>query len=128
MWIASAGPLLDIPVYDPQRLASVASNRAATEESAAIYRRKALLAFEEVEGAYLNLVNRHRQLQVAQREVTALEKARRNTIATFGKGIISQIELFESERRSLEGRRQHLALRHALLKDHLTLIRALGGG
>ena len=128
IWIASAGPLLDIPIYDPQRLATVASNRAATEESAAIYRRKALLAFEEVEGAYLNLVNRHHQLQVAQREVTALEKARRNTIATFDKGIISQIELFESERRSLEGRRQQLALRHALLKDHLTLIRALGGG
>ena len=127
-WIASAGALLDIPVYDPQRLATVTSNRAATEESAAIYRRKALLAFEEVEGSYLNLANRHRQLQVAGREVAALEKARQNTIAIFDKGIISQIELFESERRSLEGRRQRLALRHALLKDHLALIRALGGG
>ena len=128
MWVASAGPLLDIPVYDPQRLAAVTSNRAATEESAAVYRRKALVAFEEVEGSYLNLISRHQQLQAAKREVVALEKARQNTIATFNTGIISQIELFESERRSLEGRRQQLALRHALLKDHLALIRALGGG
>ncbi|MDP7497339.1 MAG: TolC family protein, partial [Roseibacillus sp.] len=72
--------------------------------------------------------SRHRQLQVAQREVTALEKARKNTLDTFENGIVSQIELLESERRSLEGKRQRLALRHALLRDHLALIRALGGG
>ncbi len=127
-WTASVGPRLDIPIYDPRRLASVDVHRAATDEAAALYRRKALLAFQEVEGSYLNLASRHRQLQVAQREVTALEKARKNTLDTFENGIVSQIELLESERRSLEGKRQRLALRHALLRDHLALIRALGGG
>ena len=127
-WIASAGPRLDIPVYDPHRLASVKVRRAATNEAATLYRRAALLAFQEVEGSYLNLASRYRQLQTAQREVKALEEARQNTLATFDNGIVSQIELLESERRSLEGRRQKLALRHALLRDHLTLIRSLGGG
>jgi outer membrane protein TolC len=57
-----------------------------------------------------------------------LEKARQNTLATFENGLVSQIELLESERRSLEGKRQELAIRHALLRDHLALVRALGGG
>ena len=89
---------------------------------------RSLIAFQEVESSYLNLGNRHNQLQAARREVASLEQARQNTLATFKNGLVSQIELLESERRSLEGKRQELAIRHALLRDHLTLIRALGGG
>ena len=126
-WVASAGPRLDVPIYDPKRLASVGAHRASTNEAAALYRRTALRAFEEVESAYLSLSNRTRQHQAAKREVAALEEARTNTLATFEQGIVSQVELLESERRSLEGRRQELAVRHALLRDHLALIRALGG-
>jgi len=127
-WMAQVGPSLEIPIYSPSRIASVAAGRAATNEAAALYRKRAITAFKEVESSYLNLGNRHNQLQAAKREVVALEKARRNTLATFENGLVSQIELLESERRSLEGKRQELAIRHALLRDHLTLIRALGGG
>ena len=74
-----------------------------------------------------NLANRQRQLTASNREVEALTEARRDTLAVFEKGIVSQIELLESERRHLEGRRKALALRHALLRDHLMLIKALGG-
>ena len=126
-WIASVGPRLEVPIYDPQRLAAVPSRRAATNEAAALYRNTALQAFEEVEAAYLNLTNRRRQLSAAQREVAALEEARRNTRATFDAGVVSQVELLESERGTLEAQRQELALRHALLRNHLDLIRALGG-
>lgn len=127
-WIASTGPRLEIPIYDPQRLAAVKVRRAGTEEAAALYRQTALKAFQEVESAYLNLVNRRRQLALADREVDALSEARRNTLATLKAGLVSQVELLESERRTLEARRQRLALRHALLRDHLALVRALGGG
>tara|TARA_Y100000766_G_scaffold219794_1_gene191743 strand:+ start:15017 stop:15370 length:354 start_codon:yes stop_codon:yes gene_type:complete len=109
-------------------MAGIAEGRAATDEAAALYRKRAIIAFKEVESSYLNLGNRHNQLQAARREVASLEKARQNTLSTFENGLVSQIELLESERRSLEGRRQELAIRHALLRDHLTLIRALGGG
>ncbi|MDH3771014.1 MAG: TolC family protein [Nitrospirota bacterium] len=126
-WIASVGPRLDLPVYDPKRLAAVHVRRAGTDEAAALYRRTALHAFEEVESSYLNFSNRRRQLTAARREVAALDEARRNTFATFETGLVSQIELLESERRSLEGRRQELAVRHALLRDHLALVKALGG-
>ena len=127
-WIISAGPRLDIPIYDPNRLASVKVRRAATNEAAALYRRAALQAFQEVESSYLNLTSRRRQLQAAREEVSLLEEARQNTLDTFRQGIVSQVELLESERRSLEGKRQRLALRHALLRDYLSLVRALGGG
>ncbi len=126
-WISSVGPRLDIPVYDPRRLAAVRVRRAETDEAAALYRSTALKAFEEVESSYLNLANRGRQLSAVRREVTALDEARQNTLALFEGGIVSQIELLESERRSLEGRRQELAVRHALLRDHLALVKALGG-
>ena len=127
-WSTSAGPRLDIPIYDPNRLASVKVRRAATNEAAALYRRAALQAFQEVESSYLNLTSRRLQLKTAEQEVAALEEARQNTLDTFKEGIVSQVELLESERRSLEGKRQRLALRHALLRDHLGLVRALGGG
>ena len=127
-WIATAGPELDFPIYNPARIAEVAVGRRDTDVAAALYRKQAIHAFEEVEASYLNLGNRHRQLETAQREIQSLEKARLNTLATFKNGLVSQIELLESERRSLEGKRQELAIRHALLRDHLTLIRALGGG
>jgi len=127
-WIAKAGPSLDLPIYSPSRMAAIAEGRAATDEAAALYRKRAIIAFKEVESSYLNLGNRHNQLQAARREVASLEQARQNTLATFKNGLVSQIELLESERRSLEGKRQELAIRHALLRDHLTLIRALGGG
>ena len=127
-WSTSAGPRLDIPIYDPNRLASVKVRRAATNEAAALYRRAALQAFQEVESSYLNLTSRRLQLKTAEQEVAALEEARQNTLDTFKEGIVSQVELLESERRNLEGKRQRLALRHALLRDHLGLVRALGGG
>ena len=127
-WIIHAGPSVDVPIYAPSRMAGVTAGRAVTDEAAALYRKKALIAFREVESSYLNLGNRHHQLEAAKREVVFLEKARRNTTATFENGLVSQIELLESERRSLEGKRQELAIRHALLRDHLALVRALGGG
>ena len=127
-WIATAGPQLEIPIYEPSRAAEVKVRRAATNEAAALYRKRAITAFREVEASYLNLGNRHRQLEAAQREIRALEEARQNTLATFENGLVSQIELLESERRSLEGKRQELAIRHTLLRDHLALVRALGGG
>ena len=127
-WIATAGPQLEIPIYEPSRAAEVKVRRAATNEAAALYRKQAITAFREVEASYLNLGNRHLQLKGAQREIQSLEKARQNTLATFENGLVSQIELLESERRSLEGKRQELAIRHALLRDHLALVRALGGG
>ena len=126
-WIASVGPRLDVPIYDRKRLAAVKVQRAITDEAAALYRRSALQAFQEIESAFLNAANRHRQLAAARREVSALKEARLNTLDTFEQGIVSQIELLESERRSLEGQRQELAVRHALLRDHLALIKALGG-
>jgi len=126
-WMASAGPRLEVPLYDPHRLAAVRVRRAGTDEAAALYRRSALTAFEEVESAYLNFSNRRQQHALARREVQALTEARRNTLETLSAGLVSQIELLESERSFLEGRRQELALRHALLRDHLALIRALGG-
>ncbi len=126
-WMASVGPRLDVPIYDQRRLAAVRVRRAETDLAAATYRKTALGAFEEVESAYLNFVNRLRQHAAARREVTALDEARRNTLATFQAGLVSQIELLESERRFLEGRRQELAVRHTLLRSHLALIKALGG-
>jgi outer membrane protein TolC len=126
-WMASAGPRLDLPVYDPQRLAAVRVRRAETNESAAAYRQSALTAFEEVESAYLNNTSRRRQLGAARREITALDEARRNMHSTFDAGLVSPFELLATERRVLEARRQELALRHALFRDHLALIRALGG-
>ena len=120
--------MLDIPVYDPARLATLKVRRAQTNEAAAQYRANLVKVIGEIDAAYANLLNRKRQFASACREVQALAEARRNVTENFGEGIVSQVEVLESERSYLQTARVKVVLEEAVLRDHVALVRALGGG
>lgn len=126
-WLHSVGPSLDIPVYDPVRLAKVSVRRAESAAAAALYRSAVLKALEDVDTAQTNLRSRRAQLAAARRESAALQTARHNAKAQFDAGLTSQIEFLDTERRWLEARRSEAALRQLLLSDHIQLMKALGG-
>ena len=127
-WERSIGPSLDVPVFDPARRASLHSRRAKTDEASQLYRAALVKIIGEVDSAYVNLESRRRQFNYLQKEVGELAAARREVEATFRAGIVSQIEVLESERSYLQAQRALAALHQSILNDHLALIRALGGG
>jgi len=127
MWTASVGPRLEIPIWDPTRLAAVPRNRAEAEMAAADYRSTALTAIEEIEGGYVNFRSRVRQHASAERESASRRVAWTNAESRRKAGLISSIQATELRHAYYEARRNSIRLKIRVLNNHLRLIRALGG-
>jgi NodT family efflux transporter outer membrane factor (OMF) lipoprotein len=126
-WELSAGPRLEIPVWDPGRIATLKRSKAAAAGSAADYRATALKAVEEIEGAYLNFTRRRSQLQSIEREQATTRTAWIDTRAKTKSGAGSFPDENLAGRRYREVSRAASRLRLQLLDDYLALVRALGG-
>ena len=127
-WQHQFGPSLDIPIYDPVRLANIKVRRAEAKAAAAQYRSAVLVVLEEVDRSQINLRSCRQQLQIAQREIASLGVTRRYAADQFKAGITSQIEYLDTERRWIEAKRSEVAVKQLLINDHINLIKALGGG
>jgi outer membrane protein TolC len=126
-WMVTAGPRLDIPVWDPARIAAVPRGRAEAAAAAAAYRAAALDAVEEIEGGHVNLRSHLTQWRSAEDEVAMRRRAWSDAQSMFGSGLISSIEATEFRHSYYEARRVALRLKLRALNDHLLLVRALGG-
>ncbi len=126
-WMATAGPRLEIPIWDPERLAAVPRSRAEAVAAAADYRSTALNAIEEIEGGYINFRSRVSQLRSAEREAQTRRRAWDDARSRFESGLISSIEATEFRHSYYQARRTSLRLKLRTLNDHLALVRALGG-
>ena len=93
------------------------------------YRRTVIAAYEEVENALVNLDAHRQQNEELQQQVDQLEAGlgadRRPSCAA---GMISQLEVFETERSLLAAQLALLASHQQVLTDTVTLYKALGGG
>ncbi|MBT8036831.1 MAG: TolC family protein [Verrucomicrobiae bacterium] len=127
VWQHQVGPSLDIPIYDPTRLAKIKLRRAETQSAAAQYRSAVLTVLGEVDQARISMQSRREQLRIVQRELASMQETRRYAAAQLKAGVTSQIEYLDTERRWLDAKRSEAAIQQALLIDHLHLIKALGG-
>jgi len=127
-WIAEIGPSLDIPIYDPARLAAVQSRQAQRASAAAGYRKAVLDVLEEIDTARINLQSRRAQLATVHREISEIKKTRDFALEQFEAGLTSQIEYLDAERRWLEAKRSAITLQQATLNSRLDLLKATGGG
>lgn len=126
-WMTSVGPRLEIPVWDPSRIAAVSRGRAEAVVAAANYRSTALNAVEEIEGGHINFRSHLRQLRSAESEEEARRQAWSDAGSLFASGLISSIEATEFRHSYYAARRVVWRLRLRALNDHLALVRALGG-
>jgi multidrug efflux system outer membrane protein len=126
-WELSAGPRLEIPVWDPGRIATLKRSKAAAAGAAADYRATALKAVEEIEGAYLNFTRRRGQLQSIQREQATAQTVWIDTQAKSKSGAGTFADENLAGRRYRDAHRMTSRLRLQLLDDYLALVRALGG-
>ena len=121
-------PSINIPLLDPGVKAHVKTTEAQVALVEAQYRKTVMTAFEEVENALVNLEAHRRQRIELQQQAAHLETVAAQVEGQLREGLVSQLEVFESQR-SLLGAQQALLTNHQqILSDTVTVYKALGGG
>jgi NodT family efflux transporter outer membrane factor (OMF) lipoprotein len=121
-------PSINIPILDPSVRAHVKTTEAQTSVAEQQYRSTVMNAFEEVENALVNLDSHNKQRGELQQEVDQLTVVAAQIDAQLKEGVISQLQVFETERTLLAAQLALLANHQQILSDTVTLYKALGGG
>jgi NodT family efflux transporter outer membrane factor (OMF) lipoprotein len=121
-------PSIDLPMFDPSVHAHIKTTEAQSKVNEEQYRQTVFTAFEEVENALVNL-DAHKQERVElQQQNERLRTVAAQVEAQLKEGLVSQLEVLESER-SLASAELSLLANHAqILSDTVTLYKAIGGG
>ncbi|WP_420473816.1 efflux transporter outer membrane subunit [Noviherbaspirillum sp. ST9] len=121
-------PSINIPILDPSVKARVKTSEAQTKVAEEQYRKTVVTAFEEVENALVNLDAHKKQRTELQQQVENLRTVGAQIEAQLKEGVVSQLEVFETERSLLQAELALLANHQQILSDTVTLYKALGGG
>jgi multidrug efflux system outer membrane protein len=121
-------PSINFPILDPGVKARVKTSEAQTKVAEQQYRSTVMAAFEDVENALVNLEAHKKQRTELQQQVDQLQLVATTTDAQRKEGVVSQLEVFETERSLLSAQLALLANQQQILSDTVTLYKALGGG
>ncbi|MFN0304097.1 MAG: efflux transporter outer membrane subunit [Burkholderiales bacterium] len=121
-------PSFNIPALNPGIKARIKTTEAQTRIAEQDYRRTVIAAFEEIENALVNLDARRKQRTELQRQVDHLKVVAAQVDAQLKAGLVSQLEVFETERSLLSAQLASSAHHQQILSDTVTLYKALGGG
>ncbi len=127
VWKGSIGPSLDIPIWDPQRIAEVQRSKTKALEASAEFRSTSDKAVEEIESAYNDLKRYQSQLASYERETTSKQRAWKDAETKYESGLVSAIDRTESGSSYAESAAATTRMRLQTLNAKLRLIRALGG-
>jgi NodT family efflux transporter outer membrane factor (OMF) lipoprotein len=121
-------PSINFPIFDPSVQARIKTSEAQTQVVEQDYRRTVVASFEEVENALVNL-DAHKQQRVElQQQIDSLRVVAAQIEGQLKEGVVSQLEVFETERTLLAAQLALLANHQQILSDTVTLYKALGGG
>jgi len=107
--------------------AGVDRARAVFEERLALYHKKVLAAFREVEDALARNRTTERRIAHLQKQVEAAEAALNITRGMYREGLAGYLQVLSAEVRLLDARGRLTAARRQLISDRISLARALGG-
>lgn len=123
------GPAISLPIFDAGRnSARLEQAKAAYEEAIANYRQQLLVAFAEVENGLSGLRLLDQQGQALQQAVTAAVRAGELSVQRYRAGLVSYLEVLDSQRTALRAARALNQLQGEQLRASVLLIKALGGG
>lgn len=121
-------PSVNIPALNPGIKARVKTTEAQIKVAEHEYQRTVIAAFEEVENALVNLDAHKKQRDELLQRTSELEVVAAQIRAQLREGVVSQLEVFETERSLLAAQLDLLANHQLILADTVTLYKALGGG
>ncbi len=127
-WSFGLAPTVSIPIFDPGVKARYKVSQAETVVVEEQYRKTVMRAFEEVESALVNLANRKQQHEHLRLRREKLDLVAEQIHARLEEGMLTQLEVFESERALLAAKQQLLANQQLILEGTVSLYKALGGG
>jgi multidrug efflux system outer membrane protein len=116
------------PIFDRDLRIAAKSSRVDLRIAKEQYRIAVLNAFEEAEVALLNLRSRRQQMKELEEQVSHLSVVQGVQQWRLKEGLLSQLEVFETERTLLAAKQEILTQYEQLLNDTVTLYKALGGG
>jgi NodT family efflux transporter outer membrane factor (OMF) lipoprotein len=121
-------PSLDIPILDPSVHARIRISDAEAKVAREEYRRVVMNAYEEVESALIDLDSHKKQHAELKKQLSKLRTVSRQVNQKLKEGLLSQLEVFESERSLLVAEQSLLENKQRILSDTVVLYKALGGG
>jgi NodT family efflux transporter outer membrane factor (OMF) lipoprotein len=121
-------PSINFPMFDPSIKARIKTSEAQTQVAEQEYRKAIIAAFEEVENALVNLDAHKKQRTELRQQTDHLQVVAAQIEAQLKEGLVSQLEVFETERSLLGAQLALLANHQQILSDTVTLYKALGGG
>ena len=108
--------------------ASIRSRKASAKIAEEEYKKTVITAFEEVETALTNLASRKQQKRQLEQQIENLSIVRDVQYAQLKEGLVSQLEVFDTDRTLLSAQQSLLQLHQQILTDTVTLYKAMGGG
>jgi multidrug efflux pump len=127
--IWSIGPSLSLPIFAGGRnRANLARSRSAFEEAAAKYRQQVLVAFGEVQENLTAMKLLAMEAEAVERTRDAAKRTYDYANARYEGGIVSYLEVIESNRTLLAAEVDLAKVRGQQQATAVQLIKALGGG
>lgn len=125
----SLGPSITLPIFQGGRnRANLKRSQAAFEENTANYRQRVLVAFKEVQDALTGARLLSQQADAQSRSRASARKTADISNARYRAGLVSYLEVVESERTALSAERESARITGQRLVTSVQLIKALGGG
>lgn len=124
----SIGPSLSVPVFAGGRnSANYRAAQADHEQATAEYRRRVLVAFQEVEDALAAVRLLARQQEAQEGVVAALRHSASLSLQRYTEGLVSFLDVVDSERERLSAERRAVQIHGQRMTAAILLIKALGG-
>ncbi len=127
-WNFGVTPISTIPIFDPNVRARARVSKAQAQLSEEEYRRAVIRGFEDVENALVNLSSRKLQHAELESRHAKLNMVSQQINLQLREGMVSQLDVFESERSLLAAQLALIANHRQILSDTVVLFKALGGG
>jgi multidrug efflux system outer membrane protein len=125
----SIGPSISLPLFQGGRnRANLQRSRAFYQETVAAYRQRILIAFKEVQDALTGTRLLSQQAEAQERSRISARKTADISGSRYRAGLVSYLEVVESERTALTSEREAARLAGQRLVTSVQLIKALGGG
>jgi multidrug efflux system outer membrane protein len=123
------GPSITLPIFQGGRnRANLKRSQAVFEENVASYRQRILVAFKEVQDALTGARLLSLQADAQQRSFASARKTADISNTRYRAGLVSYLEVVESERTALTAERASARITGQRLVTSVQLIKALGGG
>lgn len=125
----SIGPSITLPLFQGGRnRANLKRSQAVFEENVANYRQRVLVAFKEVQDALTGSRLLAFQADAQERSRLSARKTADISNTRYRAGLVSYLEVVESERTALTAEREAARIAGQRLVTSVQLVKALGGG